>query len=102
MSRFDSVNCKHANLLAISRYYDTIIGAQISFDLMLTIGQCPPNLEIVKIAFGDCANDGNSIIKVHLILAERKWNDGGHNFKLQNSTNIEKEERKEEVIEFNI
>lgn len=58
-------------------------------------------MEIVKITFGDSANDSNCVIKVHLILAERKWSDGGHNFKLQNSMNIEKEKRNKE-IEFNI
>lgn len=70
MPRFDSVDSEHANFLAVSRYDNSVVCAQISFHLMFTIRKGPPNVEIAKIALRNCTNSGHRIIEIYFILSK--------------------------------
>lgn len=75
VARFDSVNGQNAQLLAVSRYHDTVARAQVLLRLVQIIENHPPNGDrLVALRNGACGR--NSFVEIHFFIAERERRDG--------------------------
>lgn len=87
MTRFNSVNGKHADFLRVSRDQNPVVCGQILPNEIAVFVECPPNFD-GQIAFCDRTSCSDRFVEVQFFFPKRKRNNCWQNFFKKSQINI--------------